>query len=339
MQIAISGCGAVSPAGWGTAVLAKSLREKASVPVKELVPPGGRAPLRVRVVPPPEKKPGAFLHARLRRTSPISQYAVAAAMEALGNDTAPGGDERLGIVCSVMCGCVNYSGRFYGEVLKNPATASPLLFPETVFNAPASHLATLLGAKGMAYTVIGDQGSFLGGLAIAANWLANNMADRCLVVAAEEIDVLTADAARLFDRNVIMAEGAGALLLCRSDGPGPVHLDCITDPRLITRKRSRERAAWELRQEMGSPPHAVLYDSQSTCGRFDRAEAAAWADWNCPRVSVKKVLGEGFCASPAWQCVSAVQSLITSPGLTAAVINVMGSNEQAIAARFIRERG
>jgi len=33
----------------------------------------------------------------------------------------------------------------YDETLRDPTTASPLFFPETVFNAPASHIAALLG--------------------------------------------------------------------------------------------------------------------------------------------------------------------------------------------------
>ena len=43
---------------------------------------------------------------------------------------------------------IRYSERFFGEVLENPATASPMLFPETVMNAPASHMAAYLGCTG-----------------------------------------------------------------------------------------------------------------------------------------------------------------------------------------------
>ncbi len=56
-----------------------------------------------------------------------------------------------------------YSRRFYEEVLRDPATASPLIFPETVFNAPASHLAAFLGTTAINYTLVGDEGTFLAG--------------------------------------------------------------------------------------------------------------------------------------------------------------------------------
>jgi 3-oxoacyl-(acyl-carrier-protein) synthase len=76
------------------------------------------------------------------------------------------------VVC-VFSGCVNYSSRFYSETLKDPATASPLVFPETVFNAPASHLSAFLGNSAINYTLVGDSGTFLIGLAMAAQWLSD----------------------------------------------------------------------------------------------------------------------------------------------------------------------
>jgi len=149
--IFVKGVGSVSPAGWGVLPLREALAKGCPLLTKELPRPGWTAPLRVRAVPPSLTRPGFMTHARIRRVSPITQFAVAAALEALGDDVGPVGDGslRLGIVLCVMTGCVNYSRRFYDEALKDPATASPLVFPETVFNAPASHLAALLGTTAM----------------------------------------------------------------------------------------------------------------------------------------------------------------------------------------------
>jgi len=55
--------------------------------------------------------------------------------------------------------------------MKDPLTASPLLFPETVFAAPASHAAALLGNTPLVHTLLGDPASFVQGLALAAAWL------------------------------------------------------------------------------------------------------------------------------------------------------------------------
>src|SRR5205085_6851799 len=133
---------------------------------------------------PPAIGPAFMSHARLRRASPITHYSVAAALEALGADAprVSGGSLRLGIVLCVMSGCVNYSRRFYDETLKDPATASPLVFPETVFNAPSSHLASLLGVGNRNYTLVGDPSTFLQGMALGADWIASGQLDGCLIV-------------------------------------------------------------------------------------------------------------------------------------------------------------
>src|SRR5450759_3730757 len=171
-NIYVHGYGVVSPAGWGVPALREALTRGEPLPAKELVRPGWNRPLRVRQVPAPVPRPAFMAHPRLRRTSPIAHYAVGTALEALGEDAVKySGGSRLGIIFCAMSGCVNYSHRFYDEVLKEPATASPLVFPETVFNAPASHLAALLGTTAINYTLVGDPGIFLNGLALAADWL------------------------------------------------------------------------------------------------------------------------------------------------------------------------
>jgi len=192
-------------------------------------------------------------HARLRRTSPIAQYAVAAALEAIGSDAAAhaNGSHRLGIIYCAMTGCVKYSQRFYDETLREPSTASPLIFPETVFNAPASHLGAVLGATAINYTLVGDPGTFLQGLALAADWLLAGRVERCVVIGAEELDWLVAEAFCLFERRVIMSEGAGALYLAREAGEeGALELHAITEPQLFLPEQPRHLAAVRVRNEL-----------------------------------------------------------------------------------------
>src|SRR5688500_17168315 len=225
----LQGIGAVSPAGWGVAPLRDAIRAAVPLGHKDFARPGWQKPLPVRQVPAPASRPSFLTHARLRRTSPISHHVVAAALEALGEDAPKINSLRVGIVVCVMSGCVNYSRRFYDEVLRDPATASPLIFPETVFNAPSSHLASLLGSTALNYTLVGDPGTFLQGLALAAQWLAAEELDGCLVAGAEELDWLTADAYQLFSREIIVADGAGAVYLTKNSMRQGVRLACVTD--------------------------------------------------------------------------------------------------------------
>lgn len=336
-DIFVCGLGAVSPAGWGTPALRETLASKQAPPISHLSRPGWNVPLSVRQVPALPARPKFLAHARLRRTSPIAHYAVWSALEALcENEFDPSKEHRhLGIIFCSMCGSVNYSRRFYEEVLTDPATASPLVFPETVYNSPASHLAALLGSTSINYTLVGDPGTFLQGLALAAEWIEENRVEDCLVVAAEEMNWLIADSMKLFHRNAVVSDGAGAMYLCREPAKErSVRLSAITSSHLFSAKTSRFDAARRSRAELPEGAQ-LLCDGLSGIPKADADEKAAWADWAGIRMSPKSVLGEGLMAAAAWQCVAAVDALQNND-YTAANVSIVGINQQAIAARFAR---
>jgi len=68
----------------------------------------------------------------------------------------------------------------------------------------------------------------------------------------------------------------------------------------------------------------------------DEAERAAWSDWAGPRISPKRILGEGMMAAAAWQCVAAGDAL-ASGRFVAANVSLVGANQQALGARFVRD--
>src|SRR5439155_16669106 len=136
---------------------------------------------------------------------------------------------RMALVFAISNGGVIYTKRFYHNVVESGAqSASPLLFPETVFNAPASHLAAILGIEGASYTLVGDGAVGVLAIKMASDLLDNEALDCCLVVGAEEADWLLCDAYRKWrllrsappvepfqhpPRGMIVSEGAGAILL------------------------------------------------------------------------------------------------------------------------------
>ena len=104
---------------------------------------------------------------------------------------------RTAIVMAVSDGGVVYTRRFYEQIVKQGANAaSPLLFPETVYNAPTSHLAAQLGLDGAYYTLVGDSTVGLAALKMAEQLLALGGVDRCVVVACEEVDWILCEAYR-----------------------------------------------------------------------------------------------------------------------------------------------
>lgn len=274
---------------------------------------------------------------RLRRSGKITQYLISSALEAIGEDVRliQSGEISLGIISCLMAGNVNYTHQFYKEVLQEPATASPLLFPETVFNAPASHLSAILNSTGPSNSIIGDEGAYIQGLVMAAHWLHDGVVDACIVIGAEEQDWLVGEANSLFCRESITSEGAGALYLKLSKlGEPSVGLQCVTDSFPFLSIKERKSSALAMRNQLSSEvANDLLFTSEQGMPKLDSAESLAWKDWKGSRMMLKSRLGQAFNAATAWQCIAACAA-INEAKATSATVSVVGSNQQSIAARF-----
>jgi hypothetical protein len=332
-RIFVSGYGAVSPAGWSAAELQQVLAAGKALPIQPLERPGWDKPLRTRAVPAPAVRPAFLAHPRLRRSSPITHYAAGALLEATAR-LKPDSNRRVGLVVCLQSGCVQYTYRFFAEVLADPATASPLLFPETVFAAPASHLAALLENTPLVSTLIGDPATFAQGLALGADWLRQRRVDLAVVVGAEEINWLRADALWHLEHAAILSGGSGAVALCRdAQFSIGVELSALTKPRSYSARQSRLQAARAMRREFGALKNELLCDGLGDSPRADGPEIAAWQDWTGARLSPKRILGEGLMAAAAWQCVAACAA-VAEEKFSSAIASLVGCNQQAMGVRF-----
>ena len=354
-RVFVCGLGAVSPAGWSVAALRDALARGQPMPTQSLprpspatedpssiihhpsstLPPSYKAHL----VPPHTDRPAFLSHPRLRRASPLTQFAAAAALEA--GARVPTSAKRGLIVC-LQSGPVQYVSRFMEEILKDPAIASPLLFPETVFAAPASHIAAVFGDDSRSYTLLGDPASFLQGVALATQWLDTHRLDACLVVAAKEINWILAEALWHFQHEAIASAGAGAICLThKAELSIGAELETITDAHMYCASCSMVEAARKMREQLKGTQGTqgaegtVLFDGLGGTLRSGAAEQAAWADWTGPRISPKQVLGEGLMAAAAWQCVAACDALATGRSQSA-VVSLVGCDQAATGARFTR---
>lgn len=335
-RVFVCGLGAVSPAGWDVAALRLALQQGAPLPIEPLARPGWSLPLRTRLVPAPATRPPFLSHPRLRRASAITHYATGATLEALAPVRARGLPmSRLGMIVCLNAGCVQYSCRFWTEVLREPATASPLLFPETVFSAPASHAAALLEESPAVCTLLGDPATVLQGLALAAVWLEEHKVEACVVAGAEESNWLLGDAVWHLEHSVILGAGAGAVCICLNPAWSiGAELTAITGIHTFSSRTGRHEAARAMRRELPSAsPGDLLCDGTSASRRTSAPEQAAWQDWTGPRLSPKRILGDGLMAAAAWQCVAGIDALIQGQ-CSSVNVSVVGGTQQAIGARF-----
>lgn len=332
--IHIRGVGAVSAAGWSAGDLLQAVRAGAPLPAVTCKRPTDDRPwpCEVRTVPaaPPDK---ITRHPRLRRVSAITRYSVSAALEALtdaGHDPAalPRG---LGIIFTMMNGCVNYTGRFYQEVMQNPAQASPLIFPETVFNAPASHIASFLGIDGAVSTLVGGPNTVMEAYDTATFWIRSGIVEECLLIAAEECDWLSAEALTYYHPKLIATEGAGALLLS-AKGPGP-RLREVFGPLGYTTWDERAALLPQLAAQTSAciqQGDATLIDDRIGIERIDRAEQAAWSQLPASTsLSPKMIIGDSMGTSTALQLVLA--TLAARETQRQVAVSMPGANTAAYA--------
>lgn len=141
-------------------------------------------------------QPKAFIPPlKIRRLDRASQFAIAAARMALedarlslGEEVAP---ERTGIVLgSGFCGVVNSEAFHRGQVLRGPEDLNPILFPNTVPNAAASHASIELGIKGPNSTVVQSFCTAEAAFLFACQQLMAHKADAIITGGVDELSAI-----------------------------------------------------------------------------------------------------------------------------------------------------
>ncbi|MDQ6940763.1 MAG: hypothetical protein M3119_11465 [Verrucomicrobiota bacterium] len=337
MSARIGGMGWVTPLGRGISEVWQKLLTGEKATAESITGPQPEQSFKIFRVP-AEATKSAPAHPRLRRSSAISRFAAVAGLDALadaGIQLDAESAKRTAIIFAISNGGVIYTKRFYHDIVATGAqTASPLLFPETVFNAPASHLAAILGIAGASYTLVGDGAVGVLALKMAEDLLLDPALDRCLVVAAEEADVLLCDAYLRWRLPITLSEGAGAVLLDRT---GPISIEAIDAGGNFSHQSRAAHCIGKILERLKATNDDLFITSAN--GSFiDRAEAAAISEFapQAQTYSIKSALGESVGASALWQVICAAEALKTRrlPGTKdfhaeRAIVCACGLNQQA----------
>src|SRR6266487_995641 len=325
MNLAIAGMGWITPLGSGVDPVWKRLLQGDEARAEKITDQLGDQCYSVFHVPESAlARPAA--HPRLRRASVISRFAATAGVEALeaaGVRPDSQSAQRIALVFAISNGGVIYTKRFYRDIVETGAqSASPLLFPETVFNAPASHLAAILGITGATYTLVGDSAVGLMAIKMAEDLMTNEALDYCLVVGAEEVDWLLCDAYRRWrllrlappvepfaaqQRGMILSEGAGAILLARQ---GPFTIECAHPGGFFTKRAGAGDILKQILNDLSETQIDFVISSAN--GTFvDQAESEAIGQIVPDAVvyTGKPALGESVGAAAVWQVILAAQAL------------------------------
>ncbi len=262
---------------------------------------------------------------RLRRSGTISMLAAAAGYDAIaeaGLKPEALRSEQVAIVCAVSSGGVNHTKRFFSELVTQGArSASPMLFPETVYNAAASHLAALLDLDGENYTLVGDSSVGATALHFATELLAIQPAlDRCLVVAAEESDWLLADGfaawrmtaeqgeVEVYGQNsgTVLGEGGAAILLGRE---GPIRIKRSSPGQSFFSMKDGAATALVVLSDADPIPDLIVGSANGTFADAIERRAFEKLFPSTPVYCPKPAIGDALGASSLLQIVIAAFAL------------------------------
>ncbi len=331
----------VTPMGMGGRELRRAVLEEIRPPESRISVPWREEELVCYSLPRDVERELSGLP-RLRRASPISYAAVAAARGCL--DGVPEDVElpaKRAVVFAASDGSVQFTRRFFESVEENgPGGGSPLLFPETVFNAPASHLCATLGWTGEALSLVGDASSGLQAGAVASDLLRTGASEAVLVVGAQEADGISMEAyaawgigAKRGTGGTIFSEGAGGILL-QAEGPGPAI--CFHPGMLRTRGDTTLGLLQAMAEDLCvSDDSELLVVLSGTDASAVEYRAARRLFPSATLLQPRRVLGEALCAASLWQVVLAVELLATPPAgksFRRAFVPVFGYQGQAGAA-------
>ncbi|MGC1480852.1 MAG: beta-ketoacyl synthase N-terminal-like domain-containing protein [Chthoniobacterales bacterium] len=331
MNLHVLGTGWVTPVGRDLDTVAGRIRTGEAPTVRSVENPFSDEAHPVYLVHPGDTAESQR-ERRLRRSSTISHLAVTAAQDALAHAGLPAttSGDRTALLFAATNGGVIYTRRFFAEIADRGTQAgSPLLFPETVYNAPVSHIAAALGVEGTSSTIVGDSTAAFSALEIAADLLAADQCDRAIVIAAEETDWITCEGYSRWRMTsptrrivpftgdgTVFGEGAAALILAReSSTPAPIL-------RLAPSRTFRDAADGIVKLHgliAQLAPDRIVSSANGT--KLDVVEATAIQSRfpDLPVIPPKVVLGESFSAASLAQVVHATRepgtSLVTTVGL------------------------
>jgi len=240
IEIAVTGIGVISPLGIGRGTFWENCR-KAKTGIKRITS-FDTTSLRSNIAGwIDDFNPRRFMPPKsYRRMGRVSMMAVASSVEALqdsGLDLNSIDRERTAVIMGTSYGNSSHIEDFYVSLLdEGPRGAHPFLFPETVPNAPASHIAMFHGIKGPNNTFCQNELSAENAIMYARNLLSQNLVDVVLVGGADELSAMQYtcyDAVGALNKvrveedettirpepggGLILGEGAGILVMERID--------------------------------------------------------------------------------------------------------------------------
>ncbi len=158
---------------------------------------------------------------RFRRAADVSKYVIAAIRLALADAKRDSlGGENSALIATATHGAINYTVEYHRLLVTGSVEdISPILFSESVLNAPAGNASICFNINGAVHTLVGGITAFAKAVILAHRMIEEGVIKRVMIVSAEELNELSYFCWSGFGQS-LLSEGAGALLLEREEDRG-----------------------------------------------------------------------------------------------------------------------
>lgn len=242
----------------------------------------------------------------IRRAADVSKYALAAVQLALqdaGLDSAAG--EESVMVTAVTHGAMNYTQAYHESLCTGGAEdISPILFSDSVLNAPAGNASICYEIRGAVHTIIGGPAASIKAAIMASRLLQENGIHRAVVVSAEEINELSFYCRKKFGESA-MSEGAGVFLM--EDGSarkGRQGYCCISGYAAYINPADPDISLQMAVEKALAMAGITKHDLDFALTDIPPGKDARHLD-GVPSDTVSRFTGNAFCVSSAWNILLA----------------------------------
>lgn len=246
---------------------------------------------------------------RFRRAADISRYTMLAVKLALNDaNPDPSGLENLGLVVSLTHGALNYTQSYHKSlIIEGIESLSPILFCDSMLNAPAGNTSICFNIRGPVHTIVGGRAISIKAIVLAAQMMHTGTIDKSIIVASDEFNELSLSCYSRLGLSSL-SEGAGALFIENENTTKNIYPYCYLSGIASRTNPSNLPAALHKAIESSlKMANLKLHDIDLIMGNLSLSDIQEWRlnAGNIPPIAcISSLAGNAFSVTTLWNIIA-----------------------------------